>query len=129
MAHAFSHIKLFLLFIFFVGTHSACTSDNAADVPETISEQTGNIIEVKEMEWTYYSLEKGQVIGSSAFGDSDADSLWKHRQDWDFAICGDMIRTNSGTSGIGQGGLIATDRPYDQLGEAPAADYTEDQVW
>lgn len=107
----------------------ACASDNGGDISKTVVEQTGNSMDVKDMEWTYYSLEKGQVIGSSAFGDSDADSLWKHRQDWDFAICGDMIRTNSGTSGIGYGGLITTDVPYEQLNEAPDVAYTEDQIW
>ena len=34
------------------------------------------------------------------------DEEWKNRTDWDIAICGKYVRTNSGTSGNGQGGLI-----------------------
>lgn len=55
--------------------------------------------------WTYFNLHKNLPVGTSTFGDTHLDSVWAQRTDWDFALCGPYIRTNSGTSGIGKGGL------------------------
>lgn len=76
--------------------------------------------------WTYYSIEQNKVMGTSVFGDSTADSQWKQRTDWDIAICGDLIRTNSGTSGTGNGGLQAVPQGYNELENAPQSGYITD---
>ena len=76
--------------------------------------------------WTYYSLEQNKVMGTSVFGDSTADSQWKQRTDWDIAICGDLIRTNSGTSGTGNGGLQVVPQGYNELENAPQSGYITD---
>lgn len=60
--------------------------------------------------WTYFSLEKGQKVGQSLFGDSIQDREWSQRLDWDIAVSGDLIRTNSGDSGIGKGGILEMDK-------------------
>lgn len=76
--------------------------------------------------WTYYSIEQNRVMGTSVFGDSTADSQWKQRTDWDIAICGDLIRTNSGTSGTGNGGLQVVPQGYNELENAPQSGYITD---
>ena len=76
--------------------------------------------------WTYYSIEQNKVMGTSGFGDSTADSQWKQRTDWDIAICGDLIRTNSGTSGTGNGGLQVVPQGYNELENAPQSGYITD---
>lgn len=76
--------------------------------------------------WTYYSIEQNKVMGTSVFGDSTADSQWKQRTDWDIAICGDLIRTNSGTSGTGNGGLKVVPQGYNELENAPQSGYITD---
>ena len=76
--------------------------------------------------WTYYSIEQNRVMGTSVFGDSPADSQWKQRTDWGMAICGDLIRTNSGTSGTGNGGLQVVPQGYNELENAPQSGYITD---
>ena len=76
--------------------------------------------------WTYYSIEQNKVMGTSVFGDSTADSQWKQRTDWDIAICGDLIRTNSGTSGTANGGLQVVPQGYNELENAPQSGYITD---
>lgn len=84
-------------------------------------------------EWTYISLETGQIAGTSKVGDEEADRQWSQRKDWDIAIYDKYIRTNSGTSGNGKGGITVTDTPYEQLSEAPEGSYAIDskntEIW
>ena len=61
-------------------------------------------------------------MGTSAFGDSSADSEWRQRTDWDIAVCGDLIRTNSGMSGTGNGGIQVVPDDYNQLQMCRKAD-------
>lgn len=90
---------------------------------------TGTVtISVTDSTWTYFSLESGAVVGQSALSDKSADVQWSARKDWDFALCGDMLRTNSGTSGIGQGGVQAVTRlNFNALETAPESGYVEDR--
>lgn len=113
------------------GALTACSDDTqeAAPVPENRTQS----IQVSEENWTYVSLENGQVVGTSALGDEKADADWKNRQDWDIAFCRNMVRTNGGTSGNGQGGLQVVDQAYGSLTEAPADGYAVDrddnEIW
>ena len=77
--------------------------------------------------WTYFSLKDSKVLGTSEFGSAEEDSLWAGRDDWDIAFCGEFLRTNSGTSGMGDGGIqrnIQTD--FHNLTEAPTDGYVQD---
>lgn len=77
--------------------------------------------------WTYFSLRESRVVGTSEFGSEEQDALWAGRSDWDIAICGEFLRTNSGTSGAGEGGIqknTATD--YYNLTVAPEDGYVQD---
>ena len=82
---------------------------------------------LSDTEWTYFSFETGTVVGTSTFGDDAQDALWRDRTDWDIAFCGDLIRTNSGTSGRGKGGIQRnTTDNYNTLTVAPVEGYIAD---
>ena len=79
--------------------------------------------------WTYFSFEKGEVVGQSEFLSDEENALWAERLDWDIAICGDYIKTNGGDSGKGMGGILR-DRTSNflTLEEAPADGYLVDEI-
>lgn len=78
-------------------------------------------------QWTYVSLETGKIMGQCALTDTAAQRLWAARPDWDLAICNGMIRTNSGTSGAGKGGITPTAQPYEQVDDPTAPHYETDR--
>lgn len=65
--------------------------------------------------WTYISLGDGKTVGTSDLGDDEADRSWHDRTDWDIALCNGIIRTNSGTSGRGQGGIMSSPQSFDNI--------------
>lgn len=70
---------------------------------------TGEISFVQQVDmWTYLSFESGQVVGTSKLGDEAQDDAWAVRDDWDIAVCDSLLKTNGGSSGLGQGALSAT---------------------
>lgn len=76
--------------------------------------------------WTYVSLSAREVVGSSSLGDTREDALWMMRTDWDIAFCNGMIRTNSGSSGKGKGGITWTPVDYDDVDNLRAPSYLTD---
>lgn len=106
---------------------SACSSDSPE--PGGIKKGKENVaapIANSNAKWTYYSLESNRLVGTSNFSDSVADRQWASRNDWDIAVCGDLIRTNGGSSGIGQGGIQETAQDYSTLKTAPESGYATD---
>lgn len=84
---------------------------------------------LSEDKWTYFSFEAEQAVGQSGFGDSEGDALWSARKDWDFAIAGDYIKTNGGTSGSGLGALARiTTGDYASLSSVPDSLLSQDTV-
>ena len=64
--------------------------------------------------WIYYSFTDSTVVGRSDIGDVEQDQEWAAQTNWDIALSESGIRTNSGTSGRGNGGLaIITDSIYE----------------
>ena len=85
---------------------------------------------LSDTEWSYFSFESGTVVGRSELNNKEQDAQWASRKDWDIAICGDYIKTNSGTSGNGfAGAQINTTSTYDALTEAPADGYLIDTLY
>ncbi len=108
----------------------ACSQDNS-NTPDTPAEparvENLTIEGLNDQTWVYVSLEQGKVVGSSPLGDEEQDAAWKARTDWDFALCGELIRTNGGTSGTGNGGIQSvTNKSFNALDEAPTDGYTVD---
>ena len=61
-------------------------------------------------DWLYFNLETGKRYNISAPNQDIKEGQQKDstevRMDWDIAFCGYRVRTNSGTSGPGQGGAV-----------------------
>lgn len=81
------------------------------------SVSTANVMSVSILPdtWTYISLSDGKTVGTSDLGDIDAEKSWQKRTDWDVALCNGAIRTNSGTSGAGKGGIMSSPQEFDNL--------------
>ena len=109
---------------------AGCQSEGETTVPVTNVTTT---IQLTAKQWSYLNLERGVIVGTSTLGDTDADAQWKQRTDWDIAFCDDMIRTNSGSSGRGEGGIQMINEPFDRVHEAPIDGYIIDtdkvEIW
>lgn len=107
----------------------SCADDKeegGKDAPDNDTELT--VSGISDTEWTYISLESNSVVGRSAKNDPAADAEWAKRADWDIAICGDMLRSNSGTSGNAGGGIRRIDsKRYGDITAADAATVDADR--
>lgn len=128
------NIGLTLAAALLLGFAGGCSRDNGTDTPPTTPAQveTLTIEGLDDQTWVYVSLEEGRTVGTSPLGDVEQDAAWKARTDWDIAFCGELLRTNSGTSGNGAGGIQpVTNKSFNALDEAPADGYrtdTDDRV-
>ena len=78
--------------------------------------------------WTYFSFETGSTVGSSEFCNETQDAEWASRTDWDFAICGEYIKTNGGDSGCGYAGVQRNRTDiFETLETAPEDGYLVDE--
>lgn len=57
-------------------------------------------------DWLYFNLRTGEVFNKTVSNQEIKEGEQIVRTDWDLAFCGYHMRTNSGTSGSGQGGAI-----------------------
>lgn len=129
-----TNIGLTLAAALLLGFAGGCSRDNGTGAPSPAPAQveTLTIEGLDDQTWVYVSLEEGRTVGTSPLGDVEQDAAWKVRTDWDIAICGELLRTNSGTSGNGSGGIQSvTNKSFNALDEAPADGYrtdTDDRV-
>ncbi len=123
-----SNIKIILsiiLFSFLV--LSACNKEKGGPAPQDEKEIV--ISGLGSNHWTYFSFEKGTSIGTSRFLSDEEDKSWAQRNDWDFAICGDYLKTNGGTSGSHLGGMYKdTQNNFLNIEEAPIEGYSIDEI-
>lgn len=119
---------LFPLLILLASIMTSCSSDSdtSGDDPKTNLLQLGKISTDR---WTYVSLANNKVIGTSIFGSAAEDSIWHNRTDWDIALCGQYMRTNSGTSGKGKGGAAKIiGKTYETLKAIPSDSIKTDSI-
>ena len=79
--------------------------------------------------WHFFSFAEGEVIGSCDAMDSVAYAEWYNRTDWDLAFHRQNIKSNSGVSGVGQGGVmeyVQEEFDFDAVLEAPEEGYSVD---
>jgi hypothetical protein len=79
--------------------------------------------------WYYYTFDGNKIVGTgSADPEAADDAKWKQRTDWDLAFHRYNVRTNSGTSGVGKGGMLeASETDFDKVLAAPTTGYTADE--
>lgn len=112
-----------IIFIFITGC-----SEAGKKIPNVRNELT--ISGFDKEHWSYFSFENGSVVGTGKFMSKEDDETWYNRTDWDFAICGNYIKTNSGTSGIGLGGVLRdTVSNFLTLEKAPSEGYLTDSIY
>lgn len=117
----------FILALLLVSSLHACAKETGPQGEKPLESSTA-MIEASEDHWTYFSFVTGEVVGTSRLGSSAEDGEWASRSDWDIALCRDMIRTNSGTSGQGNGGIIMIDNTeFGDIDHAPASGYQADR--
>ncbi len=100
---------------------SACTHE-----VEVSDEDRVLRIELQDNVWTYISLTEGKVIGIGKLGSEEDDSAWASRKDWDIALCNGAIRTNGGSSGLGNAGILEVAEPYETVSTDSPASLTSD---
>ena len=106
----------------------SCNNASGEKTEPKVSEEI-TIHGLSDEYWTYFSFEKGEVVGTGKFDDEESDAEWYARKDWDFAICGDRIKTNSGTSGEGLGGVQKDNtHNFTTLATAPTEGYLTDEI-
>lgn len=107
---------------------AACRGGSGERTLPNLREEGLVISGLSEDKWTYFSFEKGETVGQSSFLSEEEDALWAARKDWDFAICGDYLKTNGGSSGCGMGAVLRdTEHNYVSLEEAPSEGYLQDE--
>ncbi|MDR2868481.1 MAG: HmuY family protein [Bacteroidales bacterium] len=79
--------------------------------------------------WHYFSFAAGGIIGSCQVTDTIATEVWRNRTDWDLAFHRQNIKTNSGVSGVGMGGILKYPQDnfdFDAVVIAPEEGYQTD---
>jgi len=114
------------IYILAVLMATACGSDNKEPSPKE-NEVNTTISGITDDKWTYFSFSMGRAVGQSTFASDEEDAAWAKRSDWDFAICGDYLKTNGGTSGNGKGAVQRiTDTNFDLLDKVPSDGFLVD---
>lgn len=118
---------IIIVFAAFLALMTSCRNGSGERTLPNIREEGLVISGLSEDKWTYFSFEKGETVGQSTFLSEEEDAIWAARKDWDFAICGDYLKTNGGTSGSGLGGVIRDkEHNFVSLEEAPSEGYLQD---
>lgn len=98
-----NNIRTSLIVIALAAVLCGCRHEKEEKVP--VPQASSSTIQLKTGYWAYYSIKDNSVIGYGLIGNEKDDQEWYGRTDWDVAFSESGIRTNSGTSGVGKGGL------------------------
>jgi hypothetical protein len=118
-------LNLFVIALL-LGIVVSCEKDD--DGPASTENKTLSLYTNDYTIWHYFSFEADSVIGTGSADPTDSDDAsWKQRTDWDIAFQRYTIRTNSGVSGTGEGGMLeASETDFNLVLEAPSTGYTVD---
>ncbi|GHV57903.1 hypothetical protein FACS1894182_08050 [Bacteroidia bacterium] len=83
------------------------------------------------LQWNFFSLAQGKLIGACDAGNEAEYATWRTRTDWDLAFHRQDVKTNSGVSGNGKGGILEYDFngqtfDFDAVKDAPKSGYQLD---
>ncbi|GHV72324.1 hypothetical protein FACS1894201_00860 [Bacteroidia bacterium] len=122
------------IFILFLTSFVACDIDHLWDKDYlfTVIEPQDGVFRYdcsSYTDWHFFSFAAGEIIGSCDAGDAEAYEAWHNRTDWDLAFHRQNIKTNSGVSGVGSGGIQKYQQEtfnFDAIIEAPEDGYQTD---
>ncbi len=119
-------LLIVLMIVLFSGFIVSCSDDD--DDPQPTESKTFSLYTKDYTKWYYFSFEENDTIGSGSANPTDSDDAsWKKRTDWDLAFHYKDVRTNSGVSGNGDGGMLeASSVKFDSVLVAPTTGYTVD---
>ena len=100
-------MKPIIFILICIGLFTSCASEKSVIQEE---DRLVTLSGLSDTQWTYISLSTGEVVGTSPLN----------------SVCGKYIRTNSGTSGVGQGGIQSILTPYEELTTLPAEEFKVD---
>ena len=112
--------KVFLSLVFGALTLASCSRDDNNEVTPNVTDNSKEVtVDVSASgTWKYFSFEKGTEVTVT---DPENDLTW------DIAFQRYYIKTNSGVSGKGNGGVFKTDsKEFSALKQAPTTGYTAD---
>ena len=117
-----------MIIALFAGLLISCDDDDNEDLPQAAAYNTLSLYTKDYTLWHYFSFEADSVIATGSADPEDGDDAeWKQRTDWDLAFHYKDLRTNSGFSGIGEGGMLeASKTDFDSVLVAPTSGYTVD---
>ena len=113
--------KVFLSLVFGALTLASCSRDDNNEVTPNVTDNSkeATIDASTSGTWKYFSFEKGAEVTVT---DPENDLTW------DIAFQRFYIKTNSGTSGNGNGGVFKTDsKDISTVKQAPTSGYTADK--
>lgn len=118
-----------LLSVLLVSLGFISCRDKSHDESEPVPVKRVLTLTLEPGKWIYYNISDSAVMGKSDIGDAEQDAEWRDRIDWDIALSESGMRTNSGTSGRGNGGLAVisdslynTEKEYSMIGLEYKAD-------
>ena len=112
--------KVFLSLVFGALTLASCSRDDNNEVTPNVTDNSkeATVDASASGTWKYFSFEKGTEVTVT---DPENDLTW------DIAFQRYYIKTNSGVSGNGNGGVFKTDsKEFSALKQAPTTGYTAD---
>ena len=113
--------KVFLSLVFGALTLASCSRDDNNEVTPNVTDNSkeATVDASTSGTWKYFSFEKGAEVTVT---DPENDLTW------DIAFQRYYIKTNSGTSGNGNGGVFKTDsKDISTVKQAPTSGYTADK--
>ena len=113
--------KVFLSLVFGALTLASCSRDDNNEVTPNVTDNSkeSTVDASTSGTWKYFSFEKGAEVTVT---DPENDLTW------DIAFQRFYIKTNSGTSGNGNGGVFKTDsKDISTVKQAPTSGYTADK--
>jgi hypothetical protein len=83
-------------------------------------------------QWNFFSFAQGSLIGTCDAGNEADYEAWSKRADWDLAFHRQDVKTNSGASGVGKGGILEYNFngqafDFDAVKEVPETGYQADE--
>ena len=114
------------IFVFVISLLSLASCSKGDEDNSSTSTTNAMSVNIQPDTWTYISLSDGKIVGTSELGDTDAEKAWHDRIDWDVALCNGIIRTNSGTSGIGRGGIMSSPQSFDNVDASAVTSFNVD---
>lgn len=120
--------KNFLLSLLFIALLSGLFISCEDEEPLPTENKTLTLYTKDFTLWHYFTFEGDSVVGTGSADPEDSDdAAWKQRTDWDLAFHYNDVRTNSGKSGAGDGGMLeASETDFSLVLEAPTTGYTVD---